>query len=322
MGLNSSNGYSGPYELQPDSRSNSLCLQSSAQLPLQYCKAQPGYDYGPGSHTSSLSRNTYLPGYQFAYDDESAGYTMPSQSYNDITAANASYAESSSFGVSNFPLMSQHLPRTSASNDMPHAFPVMPSLSSKISGTDRTLPTPTTCRNTCADNSTSSMSVAESMSDVPLNYRPTRNTALEGISSGSIQSPRTSSSGTICSNSSVNGKVVSPNPREMGFGCIPLSNSPPLATNCSVPFAMADAGGLAGDFHTESEFYGHGSETFGRRSNQESSPSYGRLLSNGAIYTPLPQRNVDNPTIRVLPGPRDLTTEKTALASVENGRNF
>lgn len=226
-----------------------------------------------------------------------------------INVANGLYTDrdpSLSMGSSSYPYLAPPLPHVSTPTDIPSLFPAMNSLTSNLSGGDRTLPNPATGRGQPFNNAPGGASTqsenSPSMSFAPgplLDYKPPIQWAPNGITSNSSQSSMRTMSSSVNDN-----KTTSSSPQDLGFGYIPISGSPPPDPMNSVApsYTGAEATDSSDGYHTTtepgqfcrgdilssdncgSEVYGYSTERCGRRPATDCSSSSGTLI-NGQQYT-------------------------------------
>lgn len=218
-------------------------------------------------------------------------------------------------GTSSYPYLAPPLPNVSPPTDIPSLFPAMNSLTSNLSGGDRTLPNPATGRSQPFNipgggtGTQSESSPCMSFAPGPLyDYRAATQWAPNGIGSNNSQgSMRTMSSSAMSTSATNDNKTTSSSPQDLGFGYIPISGSPqPDQMNSAAPYTGAEAADSSDGYHSTaetgqfcrddmlssdncgSEVYGYSTERSGRRSATDCSSSSGTLIS-GQQYTRVSQ---------------------------------
>lgn len=357
------------------SRTSSLSVESPTLRNASYSRPPSGYENGTMGQPM-FSRNPYC--YE---DDSSALYNVPSPAFmlpsadsnglpgfcgspgspkvwNTVAHVSAAHINglpnglpnglytdrdhSITLGTSSYPYLAPPLPQVSTSTDIPSLFPAMNSLTSNLSGGDRTLPNPATGRSqTFGNTSGAASSQSENspcMSFAPgplLGYKPSGQWVPDGISPNSSQgSIRTMSSNAMSANITGEGKPASSTPQDMGFGYIPISGSPPPGSmNSTAPYTDAEA---AEGYHSStepgqycrddvlssdncsSEVYGYSTERSGRRPATDFSAPSGTLI-NGQQYTRVRQPQPLGPSsfnILRTAGTPDFRPENSHLPSV------
>lgn len=286
---------------------------------------QSGFEYGSSIEPSLNHRTSYVAGYPVNYDEETAcGLHFPPYMVSNVPATGANnfsgattsgkfwrlanrndspngavYSDqdgNSPLSVSSFPYMARqsHVP---SPVDATVLFPVMNPLSS---GSDRTLPDPTISRSnplpvfTSHTESTASTNSVIGSVSAPA-YKSAYQWGVDNDILNGVPCPRTASSTSTTSNPSGNINTVPSTSPDLGFGYIPISNSPPSNIS-SAPFAVTEVVDTADGFQTspDSRFrrylpkdnyppgaYRHSTESDNRRSL---SSNWGGTLVSGKPY--------------------------------------
>ena len=327
-----------------------------------------------------LSRNSYSSGCNINYEDDSSTlYNIPSPAFmlpnadstnmpgycgspgspkiwNTVAHVSAAtpmnglptglYTDRDqpiSLGPSGYSYLGPPLPHVPTSTDIPSLFPAMNSLTSNLSGCDRTLPNPATGRNQPFSNTSAPVSTQSesspsmSFSAGPLlTYKSSGQWAPDSMGSSSSQgSIRTMSSSALSANA--DGKTTSSSPQDMGFGYTMSGSPPPGSMNSTTPYTDAETVDSTDAFQTSTEsgldrhfyskddilsdscgsgVYGYSTERSGRRGATDCSS--GTLIS-GQQYTRVRQpqpHGTPNFNILRTAGTPDFRPETANLPSV------